>query len=122
LGNSSKREPRFRCCEGGKIQLPPIKDTPRELRDLLSQTEVNAQGERVFTLRSREFLQRIRAYNNAVSFTSLGAKIDHTITNNAHNVYSLRVQGEVYHRAGALLPEPGERPQYAQVSMTTLRC
>ena len=82
-----------------------------------SYTEVNAQGEREFAVRTREFLRRIRAYNNAVSFTSLGAKIDDTITNNAHNVYTMRVHSEVWHRVGSLLPEEGQRPQYAQVWM-----
>ena len=65
-----------------------------------SYTEVNAQGEREFAVRTREFLRRNRAYNNAVSFTSLGAKIDDTIMNNAHNVYTMRVHSEVWHRVG----------------------
>ena len=79
MGNSSKANPKFRCCQDGKIKIPPIRDTLEELRELPSQTEVNALGEIVFTVRTREFLQRIHAYNNAVSFTSLSAKIDDTI-------------------------------------------
>ena len=63
-----------------------IRDTPQELHDLLSQIEVNADGNKVFTLRTHEFLHRIHVYNNAVSFTSFGTKINETITNNAHNV------------------------------------
>ena len=74
---------------GGKIKIPPIGDTPEELRKLLSQTEVNAQGERVFIVRTHEFLHRIRAYNDAASFIPLGAKIDDTIMNNAHGVVTL---------------------------------
>ena len=124
LGTSSKENPKFRCCQDGKIKIPPVTDTPQELRNLLSETyvnarvhsllcytEVNAQGERLFTVRTSEFMRRIRAYNNAVSFTSFGAKMDDTILNNAHNVYTMRVCGEVWHRLGSLFREEGKRPQ-----------
>ena len=96
-GSPVKQNPMFRCqcCQDGKIPIPHIRDTPDELRDLLSQTEVNAQCERVFTVRTCEFVRGICAYNNAVSFTPLGAKIDNTITNNVHGVYTLCVHSEV---------------------------
>ena len=65
------------------------------------------------------FQQNIRSYNNAVSFTSLGAKLDQAITNtmNAAGVYTFRIQGALYHSMGSLLPSHGERPRFAQVYM-----
>ena len=73
---------------GGKIKNPSIGDILEELPGLLSQTKVNAQGERVFIVHTHEFLRCIRAYNNAVLFIPLGAKIDYTIMNNAHGVFT----------------------------------
>ena len=35
----------------------------------------------------------------------------------AHSVYTLQVHGEVWHRAGSLLPEQAEWLQYAQMWM-----
>jgi len=112
---STTTDLKFSCCHDGMIELPPINNTPEELRTLLSETYVNRNGETVFTQRTQDFQRLIRAYNNAVAFTSLGTNIDRRITNNAHNVYSLRIQGEMYHRLGALVPRDNERVQYAQV-------
>jgi hypothetical protein len=73
------------------IQLPQINNTPEEFRTLLSETHIDNTGKTVFTERTQHFQKYIRAYNNAVAFTSLGTHIDENITNNAHGVYSLRI-------------------------------
>ena len=99
------------------IELPPINDTPKELPNLLSETCVNRNGETVFTERTQHFPRLIRAYNNVVAFTSLSANIDNRFTNNAHKVYSLHIQGEMYHKPGALIPQDNELVQYVQVYM-----
>ena len=64
-------------------------------------------------------LTYIRSYNNAVSFTSLGAKLDRAITDNINGagVYTFRIHGALHHSMGSLLPPPGERPRFAQVYM-----
>ena len=111
LTKSSKNDPKFKCCNNGQIELPQINETPEELRRLLSETYFNNDGKEVFTERTQHFHQFIRAYNNVVAFTSLGAEIDERITNNAHGVYSLRIRGELYHRLGALLPTDNQRAQ-----------
>ena len=115
IAKSSKANPKFRCCHDGTIELPQVNDTPEELRTLLTETYVNNDGKTVFTERTQHFRTRIRAYNNSVAFTSLGAKIDDRITNNAHGVYSLRIRGELYHRLGGLHPDEERGAQYAQV-------
>ena len=54
-----------------------------------------------------------------MSFTSLGAKVDRTITNtmNVTGVYTFHIQGALHHSMGSLLPPPGEQPRFAQVYM-----
>ena len=61
----------------------------------------------------------IRSYNNAMSFISLGAKLDRAITNtmNSAGVYTFRIQGALHHFMGSLLPPPGERLRFVQVYM-----
>ncbi|KNZ74287.1 hypothetical protein J132_07337, partial [Termitomyces sp. J132] len=60
------------------------------------------------------FKTSIHQYNAAFAFTSLGVKIDHAITN-APGPYSFRINGELHHLTGALLPVDGNLPVYAQL-------
>src|ERR1044072_1169996 len=53
-------------------------------------------------------------YNSALSFTSIGAKIDHQITG-TNSVYSFRIYRKMYHRIGTLLPDPETQPQFSQI-------
>src|SRR5579859_5958224 len=101
------------------VQLPIANDTPEPIRLLLTETRVNANGKVVWTDRTEHFQQNIRSYNNAVSFTSLGVKLDRAICNtlNAAGVYTFRIQGALHRSMGSLLPPPGERPRFAQVYM-----
>jgi hypothetical protein len=105
------------CCAKGTVTLPMPNDTPEQLRILLTETRVNANGNIVWTDRTAHFQQNIRSYNNAMSFTSLGAKLDRAITNNEGGVYTFRIQGALHHAMGSLLPPPGETPRFAQVYM-----
>src|SRR5438046_3833708 len=107
------------CCAKGAVTLPIANDTPEQLWILLTATHVNANGKRVWTDRTAHFQQNIRSYNNAVAFTSLGAKLDRAITDtmNEAGVYTFRIQGALHHSMGSLLPPPGERPHFAQVYM-----
>jgi hypothetical protein len=53
-------------------------------------------------------------YNSVLAFTSLGAKVDESITRGP-GPYSFRIQGELYHKIGSLCPAEGQRPQFAQL-------
>ncbi|KAF8987908.1 hypothetical protein BDZ89DRAFT_253112, partial [Hymenopellis radicata] len=64
--------------------------------------------------RSETFNRNIHQYNTAFAFTSLGAKIDCSVLNGT-GPYAFRVSGELTHRMGALLPEPGQTHSYAQL-------
>jgi Helitron helicase-like domain at N-terminus len=63
---------------------------------------------------SKEFKTNIRQYNAAFAFTSLDVKVDHAVTH-ASGPYSFRIQGDLHHLSGALLPPPGEPAVFAQL-------
>ncbi len=53
-------------------------------------------------------------YNLVLAFTSLGAKINESVTGGP-GPYSFRIQGELYHKIGSLCLAEGQRPQFAQL-------
>lgn len=61
--------------------------------------------------RSAQFLKDIRKYNGALHLTSLGAKQRQQTGWNP----SFVLHGQIYHRMGNLLPEPGESARFCQV-------
>ncbi|CAJ0629086.1 3637_t:CDS:2 [Entrophospora sp. SA101] len=78
---TSTRSPVFTtCCAKGKVFLPPIEELPYPLNILLTRTDPSA----------RSFRKNIRSYNSALAFTSMGAKVDHSITGTS-GIYSFRV-------------------------------
>ena len=71
VSGSTLGEPRFgRCCNRGKIALDSIKGTPGPLADLLLKMSDE----------SADFIQLIRKYNAGYCMTSLGVKIDQSVT------------------------------------------
>ena len=93
------------CCRGGKVSLPLLKDPPPFLAGLL-----NPNGDTF----SKYFIKSIRSYNSMFAFTSLGAKIDMDI-NKGPGPYVFKINGQVHHRIGSLLPDEGKSPVYAQL-------
>ncbi|GJT46020.1 helicase [Tanacetum coccineum] len=91
------------CCKEGKIRLPKFNPT-QPLHNLLNYND----------LATARFRDQIRIYNSMFSFTSFGARIDHSI-NNGRGVYTFRVNGQSYHRIGSLIPKEGTQPRYAQL-------
>lgn len=55
-------------------------------------------------------------YNNAVSFTSLGAKIDKEVAGQK-GIHTFRVSGQLTHNIGSALPRDGVKPAYSQIFM-----
>ncbi|CAB5202659.1 unnamed protein product [Rhizophagus irregularis] len=103
--NKSVKLPVFStCCAKGKVILPFLQELPSPLNTLLTGTDP----------RSCTFRQNIRMYNSALSFTSIGAKIDQQITGTS-GIYTFRIHGEMYHRIGSLLPNSETQPQFAQI-------
>jgi hypothetical protein len=81
LAKSSNNNPQFyECCKNGKILLPNLLITLQELKVLLTNKERNAV----------KFRDQICMYNSVLAFTSLGAKIDGSVTRGI-GLYSFRI-------------------------------
>lgn len=90
------------CCSSGKVTLPLLQPSPEPLETLMSGT----------TSKSKHFLENIRKCNSCIQMTSFGA------TNQVCELGfmpTFKVQGQVYHRIGSLLPLPNEKPQFLQI-------
>ncbi|KAH9536339.1 hypothetical protein CY35_17G102200 [Sphagnum magellanicum] len=110
--NSTNNNPQFSlCCENGKVLLPNLPATPQELEVLLTSKERSAV----------KFRDEICMYNSVLAFTSLGAKVDDSVTGGP-GPYSFRIQGELYHKIGSLCPAEGQRPQFAQLYIHDTKC
>ncbi|KAJ7623820.1 hypothetical protein B0H17DRAFT_857995, partial [Mycena rosella] len=92
------------CCNHGKVTIPNLEPPPEALRLLL--TGDDAQ--------SVEYRKNMWQYNIALSFTSLGVKEDQSV-NRGRGPPVFKIQGELCHRTGALLPSPNKEPTYAQL-------
>ena len=91
------------CCQNGKlshINKPPF--PPLILAHYLKSPE----------MRARNFRERIREYNSALSFVSFGAEMS---TPPGHGPKVFRLHGSIYHASAALEPEPQHEGKYAQV-------
>lgn len=91
------------CCGGGKVRLPPLRDLPELLNSLIIEN-VNSE-------RSKHFLSNIRPYNAAFVMTSMRAKEERQ----GGFMPTFRVQGQMYHRIGPLLPNEGAAEQFLQL-------
>jgi hypothetical protein len=85
-----KNETPGMCCVGGKVKLQQLFPPPEPLSAFVSGV----------TSQSKHFLANIRKYNSCFQMTSFGA------TNIVRENYmpTFKVQGQIYHRAGSLLP------------------
>jgi hypothetical protein len=108
----SNNHPQFSLCyENGKVLVPNLLTTPQELEILLTSKESSAV----------KFRDRIRMYNSVLAFTSLGAKVDESVTG-WPGPYSFRIQGELYHKIGSLCLVEGQRPHFAQLYIHDTKC
>ncbi len=90
------------CCSGGKVKLPELPELPEILQDLL--TNDSCDG--------KHFRSHIFKYNSAFQMTSFGT--DNNLTDRGFFT-TFRVQGQVYHRIGGLLPLPDQEAKFVQV-------
>ncbi|KAL0758817.1 hypothetical protein Bca101_074967 [Brassica carinata] len=98
--NSRTGEPTFIiCCNHCQIKLPPIKQPPALLEELLQY---------------RWFRDTIRVYNSVLAFNSIGMKMDYSVVH-APGPYTIRIQGQTHHRIGSLIPRQDRPPEYLQL-------
>ncbi|UYV73850.1 hypothetical protein LAZ67_11001135 [Cordylochernes scorpioides] len=97
-----KDEPPGFCCKNGKVYLSPPQLPPDELFSLMSGNSSE----------SNHFLRNIRKYNSCFQMTSFGAT---SFSEESVFPTTFRAQGQVYHRAGSLLPSLDQPPQFLQI-------
>ena len=89
------------CCNNGKVILPEILSPPNPLKSLVFGTNRN----------STVFLKNVRKYNACFQMTSFGVK---NICN--YNYPStFRIQGQIYHQLGSILPTNEDNPNFLQI-------
>ncbi|XP_060858512.1 uncharacterized protein LOC132935889 [Metopolophium dirhodum] len=89
------------CCNIGKTQLDPLQPPPEPLRSLLEGDHPDHD----------HFINRTRKYNSCFQMTSFGAK---QIVEEGF-MPTFKVQGQVYHLYGSLIPNTQENPQFLQI-------
>lgn len=89
------------CCANGKVKLPILNPPPEPLLSLLSGNSSE----------SKHFLQNIRKYNSAFQMTSFGA---HKVVQDQY-MLTFKIQGQIYHRLGSLLPVPDDEHKFLQI-------
>ena len=106
---SSAARPRFgMCCRHGKVKLPPPRQLPQPLLDLLRERDPHSQ----------EFLAHTRAYNSAFQLASHvydDPDAGHRGQRRPALPSSFRIQGRPAHLLGLLLPDAGKEPAFAQI-------
>jgi len=100
LSDSSQRNPRFgTCCLQGQVSLPPQQKWPIELDQLYA---------------IPQFVNNIRQYNCATSFTSVGVAVDNRALQNS-GPHAFEIHGALHHNMGGLMPPEGQQAAYAQL-------
>ena len=88
-------------CASGKVKLPQLAAPPEPLKTLLTG----------YTSKLKRFLTNIRKYNSRFQMTSFGAQIE----DQGHFMPTFKVKGQIYHRAGSLLPFKGKYKIFLQL-------
>ncbi|XP_053597308.1 uncharacterized protein LOC128668406 [Microplitis demolitor] len=89
------------CCSGGKVNIPIIPEPTSVLKELISGSHPL----------SKHFLNHSRQYNTLFQMTSFGAKE----IREGNFMPTFKVQGQVYHLIGDLLPAVGAQPEFLQI-------
>ncbi|XP_024888866.1 uncharacterized protein LOC112465530, partial [Temnothorax curvispinosus] len=96
-----KEEAPGMCCNDGKVQLSPFQPLPEPLYSLV----MGSHSEHV------HFMNRVRKYNGCFNMTSFGAK---QVQQDGF-IPTFKVQGQVYHLVGSLLPASEQEAQFLQI-------
>ena len=90
------------CCSSGKVKLPLLEPPPDPLNALLTGKSKNSQ----------KFLKQTRQYNSAFQMTSFGVS---KIALQPGFMSTFKIQGQVCHRMGSLLPDSNQAPKFLQI-------
>ncbi|GBC01665.1 hypothetical protein RclHR1_04290001 [Rhizophagus clarus] len=76
--------------------ISPLSPAPQYLHSLLTTND---------PITNEPYVNQIRAYNQVLAFTSLGANIDENLANAKDGIYTFRIQGAFIFRANEIEPE-----------------
>ncbi|GBP72440.1 ATP-dependent DNA helicase pif1 [Eumeta japonica] len=88
-------------CASGKVKLDPLLTPPQPLKTLFDGSDPD----------SSHFLQHILEYNNCFRMTSFGANI----IREGGFMPTCKIQGQIYHLHGSMVPTPDEPHQFLQI-------
>ena len=89
------------CCRKGKVILPPPKECPAPLAQLMQNNHPKAKS----------FMRKIRTYNSAHAFASMRAEIS---SPPGRGPYCFRIHGQIYHNTTPM-DKSTNNPQYADL-------
>ena len=95
------KETALLCCSKGNVQLDEFPRLQSFLQHLYEGIDSNG----------KHFLANIRTYNSVFQMTSFGCN---EVSMTGFNP-SFRIQGQVYHLIGSIVPTEGESPKFAQI-------
>lgn len=95
------KESKGLCCCNGKVKLELLRAPEEPLYSLFNGEHPD----------SNHFLTNIRSYNSCFQMTSFGANV----TAMPGFMPTFRVQGQVYHQIGSLLPVDDQPPRFLQI-------
>ncbi|XP_023214640.1 uncharacterized protein LOC111632139 [Centruroides sculpturatus] len=97
------------CCANGKVMLPGFKEAPEPLSDL--SYKINESSGKELQKQSKNFLKNARKYNGCFQRTSFGSKE----VREENFMPTFKIQGQIYHRIGSLLPLEDQPPVFLQI-------
>ncbi|XP_050549141.1 uncharacterized protein LOC126910538 [Daktulosphaira vitifoliae] len=94
------------CCASGKVVLEPLPSPLEPLQSLLAGQSDD----------SKLFLSKIRKFNSCFQMTSFRAtKICDLTSDGNYFESTFKIQGQVYHQIGSLMPMPDTEPKFLQI-------
>ncbi|XP_025407422.1 uncharacterized protein LOC112681377 [Sipha flava] len=94
------------CCASGKVVLAPLPIPPEPLKSFLAGESDD----------SKLFLRKTRKFNSCFQMTSFGATKICDLTSDGNNfVTTFKIQGQVYHKIGSLMPMPNDDQKFLQI-------
>lgn len=89
------------CCSSGKVSINQNEELPQPLQSLINNTHE----------KSKLFLPLLRKYNSCFNMTSF-----RTTANSVQpDIFTFKVQGQVYHRVGSLMAENSGDAKFLQI-------
>lgn len=94
------------CCASGKFVQAPLPIPQEPLKSFLAGESDD----------SKLFLRKIRKFNSCFLISSFGAtKICDPTSNENNFETTFKIQGQVYHKIGSLMPMPNDYPKFLQI-------